>query len=440
MKLRLGVIADDFTGATDIAGFLVSAGLRTVQLNQPSAEEVLRTAEISEAEAIVVGLKTRSAPSRQAVDASLEAARALRTAGAKRFVFKYCSTFDSTAQGNIGPVTDALLDDLGLDFTVVVPALPVNGRTVYRGHLFVGDDPLDESGMRHHPVTPMTDSNLVRLMSAQSRGHAIAVPYDVVRQGAEAVRSSLDDARSGGARYAVLDTLEESHLQTIGEACKDMVLVTGGSGVGGAVGRVLASDMDRSAARPAPTDSWIGTAGPGIVLSGSASEMTNRQVARYRELAPALPLDVGRITADGPAYLEEVLAWVGGNGPSATRLDPLVYATAGAERVRSLQREHGAERTSEAIEEFFAQIAHGVLENGYTRFVVAGGETSGAVTQALGVSAFRVGPQIAPGVPWMKSTDGRLDLALKSGNFGDEDFFSSAQNTMREGRNFHDPR
>ncbi|MDN5606090.1 3-oxo-tetronate kinase [Rothia sp. HC945] len=440
MKLRLGVIADDFTGATDIAGFLVSAGLRTVQLNQPSVEEVLRTAETSEAEAIVVGLKTRSAPPRQAVDASLEAARALRNAGATRFVFKYCSTFDSTAQGNIGPVTDALLDDLDLDFTVVVPALPVNGRTVYRGHLFVGDEPLNESGMRHHPVTPMTDSNLVRLMSAQSRGHAIAVPYDVVRQGAQAVRASLDDARSGGARYAVLDTLDDDHLQTIGEACKELVLVTGGSGVGGAIGRVLSSDMGRPASQPAPSDSWTGTPGFGIVLSGSASQMTNRQVARYRQLAPALPLDVSRIIADGPDYLEEVLTWIGDNGRSENRPDPLVYATAGAEHVRSLQEKHGAEVTSEAIEEFFAQIAHRVLEDGYTRFVVAGGETSGAVTQALGVSAFRVGPQIAPGVPWTKSTDGRLDLALKSGNFGDEDFFSSAQNTMREGRDFHDPR
>lgn len=415
MGVQLGVIADDFTGATDIAGFLVANGLRTVQLNGVQA---LRDAP-EDVDAVVVSLKSRSNPAAEAVEQSLAALRFLREAGAGRFYFKYCSTFDSTPAGNIGPVTDALLAELGQDFTVVCPALPVNGRTTYQGYLFVGNVPLHESGMRNHPVTPMTDSNLMRLMEGQSEGRAGNVPASVVDQGADAVREALADLRRSGVRYAVLDAIHDEHLRTLGDAVADLTLVTGGSGLGGAIARATASG-----ARPAQ-EAWTPGEGRGVVLSGSCSVMTNRQVEHYREQAPAFAVSVDRLLKDPAGYAAEVREWVlaqPADGPA-----PLVYATARPEEVRRLQETYGASVTSAAVEQLFADLASALAEAGVTRFIVAGGETSGSVTTALGVSGFHVGPQIAPGVPWVRSLDRRIDLALKSGNFGDVDFFTTAQ-------------
>lgn len=415
MTLKIGVIADDFTGATDIASFLVSAGLRAVQLNDPkTAPEEL------DAEAVVVSLKTRSAPVDQAVQKSLRALSILQTLGAERILFKYCSTFDSTPEGNIGPVTDALMEQLGTQFTVVAPALPVNGRTVYRGHLFVGDQLLAESNMRHHPVTPMLDSNLVRLMQAQSAGTARSISHLTLDKGWQALATALDAARGEGVNYTVLDTLSDVHLRTIGEAVKDLPLTTGGSGLGWGIGSALASAEQPSEV----TSQWNWTAGPGVILSGSCSEMTNIQVRHYRSHAPSLFVDAERLIADPAGYTKEVAAWV---LEHACREAPLVYATAPPEDVRRLQEVYGAVRISAVIEEFFGELAALLFDQGISRFVAAGGETSGAVTQALGVPGFEVGPQIAPGVPWTRSLDGRVDLALKSGNFGNETFFRDAE-------------
>lgn len=442
MTLRIGVIADDFTGATDIAGFLVSAGLRTAQLNSPE-----KAPEALEVEAVVISLKTRSIPARDAVEQSLHACRILQRLGAEQIIFKYCSTFDSTQEGNIGPVTDALLDELGEDFTVVAPALPVNGRTVYQSTLFVHHQPLHESGMEDHPVTPMRDANLIRLMEAQSRGSAAPVPYQVVERGPEAVREELERVRSEGARYAVLDTLNHDHLDVIGQAVSGLRLLTGGSGIGSGLARTLTGRAGREPAdsetRRSPAQDWEFTAGAAVVISGSASQMTNRQVERYAGLAPSTALDIARVVEDAQAYREELAAWVlenGGQGADAAAPEPadhrpasaapMVYATAAPETVRQWQRRYGAEELSAAIEEFFGQLAARLREQGVTRFIVAGGETSGAVTQALGVEGFEVGPQIAPGVPWTRSLEPdpqrRIDLTLKSGNFGDEDFFRTA--------------
>mgnify|MGYP001593893255 CR=1 FL=1 len=412
MTIRLGVIADDFTGATDIAGFLVANGLAAVQING------VPTGALPDTDAVVVSLKSRSIDPAEAVEMSLAALAALQRAGAERILFKYCSTFDSTPSGNIGPVTDALMDALGADLTVICPSLPVNGRTVYQGHLFVGDTLLSESGMRHHPVTPMTDPNLLRVMEAQSTGKAGLVALAVIQQGPDAIRSALDALRADGVRYAVLDTVADTDLTAIGQAVDDLALTTGGSGLGGAVARALTGTTGHDG--PA----WRPVEGRTVVLSGSCSVRTNEQVADYRDRAPSLTVDVERLVADPEGYRAEVLAWVLEQPASPA---PMVYATAGPDAVRRLQEAFGAAEVSEAVESLFGWLARELADAGVRRFVVAGGETSGSVTTALGVDGFHVGPQIAPGVPWVRSLDDTTELALKSGNFGDVDFFTRAQ-------------
>lgn len=427
MSPRIGVIADDLTGATDIASFLVKAGLSTVQINSSVV-----AADLPDVHAVVIGLKTRSIPADQAIQHSLAAVKALKNMGAEHIIFKYCSTFDSTSAGNIGPVTDALLKELDSDFTVVVPALPVNGRTVYSGNLFVHGEPLHESGMRNHPITPMRDSNLMRLMDAQSQGTTGLVAYETIEKGVDAVRERLAHIRAEGASYAVIDTLTHSHLHTIGEAVRDMPLITGGSGIGEGLGRAVARQQthaDQAHTDPSPADVWSLSEGLAVVLSGSASDMTNTQVARYQQHAPHQLVDVEEVLTDSADYVQRTADWVVSQDQD---IAPMVYATAPADQVKVLQQRHGAEHLSSAIETFFGQLAIALRERGFTRFITAGGETSGAVTQALRVDGFQVGPQIAAGVPWVKSLDGRLDLALKSGNFGDEDFFSTAQHTVTD--------
>jgi len=416
--MRLGIIADDFTGATDIAGFLVANGLRTIQLNGvPEADLQV------DADAVVISLKSRSCPPEEAVRQSLAALDWLRARGCPQFFFKYCSTFDSTPRGNIGPVTDALLDALGEDFTVICPVLPVNGRTIYNGYLFVNGVPLHESGMRHHPVTPMTDSNIMRVMEAQSRGKAGNVPSSVMDQGVEAVRAALAALKAQGMRYAVLDALNDAHLAVMGAAVADMKLVTGGSGLADGMARAwtdLRGDAAAAAAAGKPVK------GRAVVLSGSCSQMTNAQVAAYREAAPALAVDVARCLSDS-AYPAELAEWVKANagGPLA----PLLYATMPPEALKEVQARFGAAEASEAVERCFGEVARRLAEAGFEQFIVAGGETSGVVTQSLGITGFHIGPQIAPGVPWVRAVGRPLSLALKSGNFGAERFFFDAQET-----------
>ncbi len=415
--MLLGVIADDFTGATDIASFLVENGLSTVQLNGVPKDELPL-----EAQAVVISLKSRSCPAAQAVEQSLQALAWLQRQGCRQFYFKYCSTFDSTAQGNIGPVTDALLDALGESQTVISPALPVNGRTVYQGYLFVLDQLLSESGMRHHPVTPMTDSNLLRLMEAQAQGRCGLVTAAEMDRGAITVTEKLRQLAQQGIRYAVLDTLNEQHLLTQGEALKNMKLVTGGSG--------LAIGLARQWAQPGQVSPQTAGAPQGekaVVLSGSCSIMTNQQVTRYRQQAAARAIDVARCLNDDDraAYVTELTDWVQqqANGPLA----PLLYATAEPETLQQVQQQYGMAAASQAVESLFAGVVEQLRQQGFNRFIVAGGETSGVVTQALGIGGFHIGPCISPGVPWVRAIDQPVSLALKSGNFGDENFFARAQ-------------
>lgn len=410
--MRLGVIADDFTGATDIAGFLVANGLRTVQLNGiPAADLPV------DADAVVISLKSRSCPVEEAVSQSLASLAWLRDRGCPQFFFKYCSTFDSTPKGNIGPVTDALLDALAEDFTVICPVLPVNGRTIYSGYLFVNGVPLHESSMRHHPVTPMTDSNLMRLMDAQARGRTGNVPSSVMDKGVAALRAALAELKASGFRYAVLDALNDAHLTIMGQALEGMRLVTGGSGLADGMTRVWGAKADAAAGSRPPR-------GNAVILSGSCSEITNAQVAAYRAAAPALPVSVERCIADA-AYPEELVAWAVAQPRDG--LAPLLYATTPPERVKELQDRFGAEEASTAVERVFGILARRLLEAGFDQFIVAGGETSGVVTQSLGIGGFHIGPQIAPGVPWVRAIGKPLSLALKSGNFGGERFFFDAQ-------------
>ncbi|MBY5990918.1 3-oxo-tetronate kinase [Ferrimonas balearica] len=419
--IRIGVIADDFTGATDIASFLVSNGLRAVQFSGiPQGEVSLDT------DAVVISLKSRSCPVDDAVADSLAALKWLKAQGAEQIYFKYCSTFDSTAEGNIGPVTDALMAALDTELTILCPALPVNGRSVYMGHLFVGEQLLSDSGMKDHPVTPMTDSSLVRLMNAQSQGSAGLVPASVIDAGADAVKARYAQLKAEGHRYAVVDTLTERHLETLGQSVEGMALVTGGSGLALGIARNLAQPGVNAADSQAAGRPQTGRS---VVLSGSCSVMTNAQVAAYRAQAESLALDVEACLSDED-YVETLLAWLTPRLDNA--LAPMIFATAEPQKLKAIQAQYGAERASHAVEQTFGALAARLKAQGVSNFIVAGGETSGIVTQCLDVDAFHIGPQIAPGVPWVRAVSQPISLTLKSGNFGAERFFFDAQAMIPE--------
>jgi len=414
----LGVIADDFTGATDVASMLVRAGLRTVQtIGVPQGP-------VPEADALVVALKSRTAPVDEAVRESLAAATWLRAAGVRQLYFKYCSTFDSTPTGNIGPVSEALMALMETDLTVVCPAFPENARTVYQGHLFVGDILLSDSSMRNHPLTPMRDASLLRLLQPQlPAGRRVGlVAHDVVGQGASAVAARLDVLRDGGASYAVLDTLDNDDLMSLGSACVDLPLVTGGSGL--ALG--LAEALRAAGRVPARNEATRLPVPPGrqAVVSGSCSAATNGQVAHWiAEGRPAWRMEAARLAFDSADTLaREALDWASRQGGAPV----LVYATATPEDVRLVQGSLGVDQAGAAVERCLALVASGLIDHGVTQLVVAGGETSGAVVKALGVDQLRIGPTIDPGVPWTATRQPNLLLALKSGNFGTPNFFSKA--------------
>ena len=417
----LGVIADDFTGATDVASMLVRAGMRTVQvLGVPEGE-------LPEADAVVIALKTRTIPPAEAVAESLAALQALQAGGARQIYFKYCSTFDSTPQGNIGPVTDALMAALGTDFTIACPAFPENGRTIFRGHLFVGDQLLSDSGMRHHPLTPMTDANLVRVLQAQTAQKVGLLRYDQLANAASA-RERIAALRAEGVRIAVADAINNTDLLTLAEACADLPLLTAGSGV--ALGLPPAY-AQRGWFAPSEHAATLDTvSGPAAIVSGSCSEATNGQVARWKAAGRTalhidpLALHQGTQTADGVlAQAEAALP----QGPV------LVYATAAPDSVKAVQAALGVQAAGELVEHALAHIARGLVAAGVRRLVVAGGETSGAVVLALQVAQLRIGAPICPGVPWTQAalpgSGEPLLLALKSGNFGGPDFFLDTTQT-----------
>ncbi|MCZ4311298.1 3-oxo-tetronate kinase [Vibrio atlanticus] len=411
--MRIGVIADDFTGGTDIASFLVKGGMNTVQLSG-----VPQRAIETDADAIVISLKSRSCDSTEAIKQSLDALAYLQQCRCTQIYFKYCSTFDSTEQGNIGPVTDALMAALNTQFTVICPSLPLNGRTVFNGNLFVHDVLLSESGMRNHPLTPMRDSNLVRLMDAQAQGKTALVNYQMIDQGRTAISKAYATAQQQGKQYAVVDAFNEAQLAQIAETLVDMPLVTGGSGLAYHIAALASKQQQRNATVKVPSKE------PSVVLSGSCSQMTNLQVAAYQSHAPSQAIEAERCLSD-KNYAKEIAQWVmsqQGNGYA-----PMVYATANVEKLKQIQQQYGVEKASIAVEDFFAQLTEMLAQQGIRNFIVAGGETSGVVTQHLNLEALNIGKEIAPGVPWVFSLDGHFALALKSGNFGSEQFFKQAQ-------------
>jgi uncharacterized protein YgbK (DUF1537 family) len=427
--MLLGCIADDFTGATDLAGMLVRGGMRTLLVIGVPTPDTLAGMQ---ADAVVVALKSRTIAAADAVAQSLAAWQALRAAGARQCFFKYCSTFDSTDAGNIGPVTDALMQATGAALTIACPAFPENGRTVFRGHLFVGDLLLSDSGMREHPLTPMTDSNLVRVLQRQTGQRVGLARFDAVAAGATALAARLQALQAEGVAIAIVDALGNDDLLTIGRACAELPLITGGSGV--ALG--LPANFARAGLLPA--DPALAAAMPALhghaaVLSGSCSSATNAQVAAWCAHRPALRIDPLRIAAGDPV-LETSLHWALARLPQ----EPvLLYATAEPAQVREVQQALGVEAAGRLIETLMAGLARGLVAAGVDRLVVAGGETSGAVVEALGLSCLRVGPQIDPGVPWMlaQAQPGQapLALALKSGNFGSTNFFAKALAQLETG-------
>ncbi len=416
-NILLGAVADDMTGATDLCNTLVAGGMRTVQMiGVPQAGD-----GVPDADAVVVALKSRNTQPVRAVRNSLEAQDWLKSAGAQQFFFKYCSTFDSTPRGNIGPVADGMLERANGDITIACPAFPTNGRTVFRGHLFVGDVLLSASGMRNHPLTPMTNANLVKVLGEQTPYRVDLVPWETVAQGPEAIREALARLRRQGVRHAIVDALSDQNLIDIGRAAADLKLITGGSGI--AMGLPANFRASGALGRKAGAARLPRAKGHAAILAGSCSEATLDQVARMKAERPAFLVDASQLGGKRD-IVAEALAWA---RPKLGHQPVLVYASAPPADVAKAQAKHGRDRAGTLVERALAKIARGLVKAGVGKLVLAGGETSGAAIKALGVRALMIGKQIDPGVPWTMSLgDPPLHLALKSGNFGAPDFFCKA--------------
>ena len=416
MATVLGCIADDFTGATDLAGLLARSGVAvSLRIGVPD------TPPTDTAAFEVIALKSRTAPVAEAVAETKAALAWLRAAGAQRFFWKYCSTFDSTTEGNIGPVAEGLMEELGAKQTVYCPAFPENGRSVFMGNLFVGQQPLAESPMKDHPLTPMNDSNLMRLLDPQTSQDVGLVNRLVVEQGVAAVKSELAALANKNCAHVVVDAVANSDLNTIATACQDMPLMTGGSALAMPLPQLYAEQglFDLKAA----LSKHVAPGSPTLILSGSCSEMTNKQVDAYLKTgAPSFQLDPLALATDG---VEPVLEWL---SKQDLECAPLIYATATPESVKATQDRLGVNEAGEIVENALANCAIAARNAGARRFIVAGGESSGAVTKGLNVDALDIGPEIAPGVPWTFciSNGTRIALTLKSGNFGAETFFTDA--------------
>lgn len=419
MSILLGAVGDDLTGSTDLALMLAANGMQTVQyLGVPQSE--IKT---EDCQAAVVALKSRTVPIADAVAQSLAACDWLLEQGAGQIFFKYCSTFDSTEQGNIGPVAEALLDHLEAPVTVVCPAFPANARSVFQGHLFVGDRLLSESGMRHHPLTPMTDPDLVRYLGKQvSDPDSVGlIPYEIIEQGHNAIAKALKECSESAKRFVILDALKDEHLHQAGIACAGLKLITGGSGIamglpGNFRERGLMTDRSGFASLPK-------LSGKAAVLAGSCSVATRAQVKFMATSNPALALDPLALS-QGSQNSDRIIRWAETNLASGP---VLIYSSSDPDDVARIQVQLGQQQVGQIVEQCMAEVARGLVALGVDKLIVAGGETSGAVVQALEINALHIGPQIDPGVPWtVSSTERPICLALKSGNFGTEDFFTKA--------------
>lgn len=425
MTLALGCIADDYTGASDLANTLTRQGLRTVQTIGVPSDDLM----LPEVDAVVVSLKSRSIAADVAVAKSREAEKWMRSRGARHVLFKICSTFDSTDKGNIGPVMDALRADCGDAIVLVTPAFPETGRTVYQGNLFVGLVPLNESPLKDHPLNPMHDSNLVRVLARQSKTSVGLVNLATLAKGADAVRARLAELVGQGIGAAVVDAVFDRDLETIGAVALDHRLSVGASGIGLGLARAMvAAGKVRPGAANAAAGAVIG--GPAVCLAGSCSQATLGQIAKAEQSMPVLHLDPDRVVA-GREEARRAVAWAMeriNSGPV------LIASSATPDQVAALQSRHGRDAAGHAIEQAMADIAESLVRSGVHRLVVAGGETSGAVVDRLGIPGFLVGEEIAAGVPVLRAVGaekGDMLLALKSGNFGGPEFFADALRLMR---------
>jgi 3-dehydrotetronate 4-kinase len=425
MTLILGCIADDYTGASDLANTLTRQGLRTIQTIGLPAPGL----DLPEVDAMVIAFKSRSIPAEEAIALSRSADRWLRDAGASHVLFKICSTFDSTDAGNIGPVTDALRADCGASIVAVTPAFPGTNRTVFQGNLYVGSVPLNESPLKDHPLNPMRDANLVRVLARQSESAVGLVPIATVEAGVEALRDALAALAAEGYGAAIIDAIFDRHLETIGEAVLDNPLSTGASGLGLGLARALVA-RGRVTAASGSAGGRAAPPGHAAIIAGSCSRATLEQIAVAEHAMPVRHLSPERLVTEGATEAVEALAWA----KSRLALGPvLIASSATPEDVVALQAKHGGAAAGHAIEQALATIAEGLVHAGVGRLVVAGGETSGAVVDRLGLAAFLLGPEIAPGVPVLRTIGDRdLVLALKSGNFGGPDFFARALTAMEQ--------
>ncbi|WP_064709676.1 3-oxo-tetronate kinase [Rhizobium bangladeshense] len=420
MAISLGSIADDYTGASDLANTLTKNGLRTVQtVGIPDTSLAL-----PDVDAIVISLKIRSVPASEAVTAATEAERWLRHRGVGHVLYKICSTFDSTDAGNIGPVTEALSDAAGGGSVLVTPAFPETGRTVYLGHLFVGHLPLNESPLKDHPLNPMHDANLVRVLARQSRRAVGLIDLAAVAAGPAAAKAKLNALRMTGVTMAIADAIFERDLETLGEIALEAPVSTGASGLGLGLARALVRS-GRIAGSATTEDVIRPVGGLSAIIAGSCSKATLHQLDVAERSMPVLRLDPERLIS-GPDEIAAAISWA---GDRITAGPVIVAASAAPETVSRLQSQYGREASGHAIETATSIIAAELVERGVRRLVVAGGETSGAAVDKLAIPAFLIGPEIAPGVPVLRSVGNRqgdMLLALKSGNFGGDDFFAAA--------------
>ena len=415
-RLLLGCIADDFTGASDLANTLAREGMSTTQFIGTPDDQVN-----CDCDAAVVALKSRSIAAEDAIEQSISALRWLKAQGAEQFVFKYCSTFDSTPAGNIGPVAEALAAELDTSAVVVCPAFPTTGRTVYQGHLFVFDKLLNESGLQNHPLNPMTDADIRRWLANQSQQAPGHIDHATVVQGNVAIRAALENAAQSGNTLVVVDAVTDNDLREIGTACTNAKLVTGGSGI--ALG--LPQNFRDQGLLNAAGNNFMPQQSAAVILCGSCSVATRKQIDNYE--GPHFPVDV-------PSLMAGTITAASVAGQLPTDVASLVYSSAEPEAINQLQSEFPTETLAQTIESFFGELAIAMIDRGVKRIVVAGGETSGAVISALNLNAFNIGPEIDPGVPALSTINApHLAVALKSGNFGSEQFFSKALGVLETG-------
>ena len=420
MTTFLGCIADDFTGATDLASMLARSGVNVslrigVPLSTPE-----NTAEIE-----VIALKTRSISASKAIEESLSALKWLKEAGAKKYFFKYCSTFDSTREGNIGPVSEALMNELKVDQTIYCPAFPENGRSIYMGNLFVGQKLLSESSMKDHPLTPMNDSNLMRLLSAQVSRRVGLADRIVVNSGVNSLKEKLISLKENDVPHVIVDAVADTDLDTIASACQDMDFITGGSALAMPLAEFYKASGKISANDNSFMNKKLNTGS--IILSGSCSEMTIIQVKNFIQRgAAAFQLDPIDLAENG---VKKVLDWL--SSQDFTK-NTIIYATSDPDTVKKVQAELGVDMAGKIVEQGLSECAIAARELGIKNFIIAGGETSGAITKALNVRQLDIGIEIAPGVPWTFSgkRNNQIALSLKSGNFGSEEFFTEALNKL----------